>query len=375
MKRAICFVAVAAVLIAALWVSQRRQSVASVSGFIEADEIRIGSRVGGRVKSVHVIEGQTVQQGDRLVELEPFDLLERLSEARSQRARTQAKLDLLVAGFRSEEVAQARDRVNQLAANLRKLQQGPRQQEIDAAVAELELAQSELDLATKQYSRAESLVAQNAISKEAYDLASTQARVARSRVQVMQRALDLLNEGTRQDDIDQAQALLDEARHALELKEHGCRPEEIAEARAALQAATAAEEVIARQTDELRLVAPVNGSIEAVELQPGDMVGANAPVVSILDLSRLWVRAYVPENRLNLRLQQNMAITVDGFRGESFTGQVTFIAREAEFTPRNVQTPEERSKQVFRVKVHLRDGLDRLRPGMSADVWLDGGPP
>ena len=92
--------------------------------------------------------------------------------------------------------------------------------------------------------------------------------------------------------------------------------------------------------------------------------------LSVIDTSRLWVRAYVPENRMALQVGQKLRVTIDSFGKESFTGTVTFVSRQAEFTPSNVQTPEERSKQVFRIKVEL-PANDRLRPGMSADVWLE----
>ena len=122
---------------------------------------------------------------------------------------------------------------------------------------------------------------------------------------------------------------------------------------------------------ELKILAPVTGIIEAVELQPGDLVMSNAPVLSLMDTSHLWVRAYVPESYLHLQLGHAADISVDGFPGRRFRGKITFISRQAEFTPRNVQTPEERSKQVFRIKVTLEEGLEELRPGMAADVWLD----
>ncbi len=101
------------------------------------------------------------------------------------------------------------------------------------------------------------------------------------------------------------------------------------------------------------------------------MVGAGSPVLSLLDTRTLWVRAYVPESRLNVAIDEEVRVTTDSFATESFRAKVTFISRQAEFTPRNVQTPEERSKQVFRIKVTLLDGLDKLRPGMAADVWLE----
>ena len=370
-KKLISFVILAAALIAALWVSQHREVPLKVSGFVEADEIRVGSRVGGRVKTVHVEEGQKVRLGDLLVELDPFDLIERLAEAHAQQARSQATLDRLENGFRVEEVAQAKARVDQLAAILEKLVHGPRKQEIDAAIHDLDLANHELELASKRHHRAERLLGDNAVSRDEYEAAQTNLRVAKSRVQVKQDTVELLKEGTRKEDIEEAKARLVEAQQMLALRNAGYRLEEIAEAKAGLAAAVAAEQVIRQQIDELKIVAPVDGTIEAVDLQPGDLVSGNAPAISIMDTSRFWVRAYVPENRLNLQIDQKVPITVDSYPDERFRGRITFIARQAEFTPGNVQTPEERSKQVFRIKVTLLDGLDRLRPGMSADVWLD----
>jgi multidrug resistance efflux pump len=121
----------------------------------------------------------------------------------------------------------------------------------------------------------------------------------------------------------------------------------------------------------LNVVAPLEATVEAVDLRPGDMISPNAPVLSLMDTSRLWVRAYVPENHLDLSIDQPVAVTVDSFPDTRFRGHISFVARQAEFTPSNVQTPEERSKQVFRIHVTLDEGLDRLRPGMSADVWLE----
>jgi multidrug resistance efflux pump len=111
--------------------------------------------------------------------------------------------------------------------------------------------------------------------------------------------------------------------------------------------------------------------VEAVELRPGDIVAANAPALSLLDTAHLWVRAYVPEGQLGrIRLGQQIPLRIDGLPDQRFTGRITFIAPEAEFTPRNVQTPEERSKQVFRTKITLESGQERLRVGMMADVLL-----
>ena len=148
----------------------------------------------------------------------------------------------------------------------------------------------------------------------------------------------------------------------------GYRQEEVAQAKAKVEAAEGALAAIQAQLRELQIVAPVNGVVESLELRPGDLTAPGGPVMSMMESEELWVRAYLPEN-LQLEVGQSVPVTVDAFSDE-FAGTVTYISRQAEFTPSNVQTPEERSKQVFRIKVAIRDESKRLRPGMSADVWL-----
>lgn len=361
---------IAGALILALWWSQRAPQSDTFSGFIEADEIRLASHLGGRVQRVLVDEGDRVSPRQILVQLEPYDIEERRAQAAALRKEADARLQLLAKGFRAEETAQAEARVRQMQADLERLQNGTRPQEIEAAKAELQLAQSEEELALSRFQRAEGLFAKQASSREDLDAATTELRVARSRVQMKTEALALLSEGARAEEIRAAQARLDEATQAWKLLQAGNRPEEVAAARAVLEAAVAGEKVLARQAEELKIVAPVAGVVEAIELQPGDLVTPNAPALSLVDTSRLWVRAYVPENRLDLKIDQQVEVSVDSFPDRPFAGRISYIAREAEFTPRNIQTPEERSKQVFRIKVILLDGLDVLRPGMSADVRI-----
>lgn len=278
MPKIAAFIVMAVVLIALLFLSQQKSGPLVVSGIVEADEIRVGSRVGGRVLKVLVEEGTAVCAGATLVELEPFDLLERKAEA--QQLLAQAAVDV-----RSEEHA-------------------------------------------------------------------------------------LLQEGSRIEDIARAEAQLEEAEQELKMRQHGYRTEEIAEAKARRDAFDAAVRAIERQISELRISAPSESVVEAIELQPGDLLSANAPAVALVDRRRMWVRAYVPENHLNLTPHQAVNVRIDSFPGRIFKGEIVFVARQAEFTPANVQTPEERSKQVFRIKVQLTDDLDVLRPGMAADVIL-----
>lgn len=368
-KRVLSILVVALLIGALLLIGKWRTEPLKVSGFIEAHEIRLGSRVGGRVSAVLVDEGDEVKAGQVLVELEPFDLLGREAEARANLAAREAEHARLANGYRPEEIAQAKARVEQLSADYQRLVTGPRQAEIDAARAHLEVAQARLRLAESVHRRTSDLFQTKTISADEMDRAIEELEAARGSNVASTKELQLLEEGTRQEEIAAAKAKLDEARAALEMLEKGFRQEEIAQAKAAADAAAAALDVIVEQKKELRIVAPLDGVIESLELQPGDLTAPGGPVMSMIQAGELWVRAYLPE-RLHLELGQHVPVTVDAFP-DPFDAEVTFIARQAEFTPSNVQTPEERSKQVFRIKVTLREGLDRLRPGMSADVWLE----
>ena len=363
--------AVALALAAVLVFSQLRPSSLKVSGFIEADEIRLGSRVGGRVAEVLTEEGAPVHQGQVLVKLEPFDLLRLEQEAVAALATRQADVDKLTHGLRQEEVLQAQARYDQFAARMQLLTNGPRKEEIAAARGRKEAAAAEFMLAEQEFGRASRLLRDNAVARQDFEAAEQKLQSARSWLVVRTNELQLLEAGTRKEELAEAQAKLSEAKAAWDLAKSGYRTEEIERASAARDAAQATLEAIRERLKELEIRSPVDGVVEALELQRGDLVSPGAPVLSLLDASRLWVRAYVPENKLDLKIGQSLEISVDSYPSQRFAGEVSFISRQAEFTPSNVQTPEERSKQVFRIKVNITDGIERLRPGMAADVWLD----
>lgn len=366
-KRIALIVTVAALLLAGLLWSQRATPLVKVSGFVESDEIRIGSRVGGRVAKVLVEEGDAVKKGQPLVELEPFQLFEQRAQAQGELAAAQADFDRLTAGYRAEEIAQAKAREEQLAAAREQL--GNREEDIAAAKANLELAQSQFELSQLKYDRTEKLFGKNSASQNDMDQATTELRVARATVNVRQEELSKI-ERTRPAELKEAEARLEEGRQETLLRERGYREEDRKKAEATLEAAKAALAAIERQIEELTIRAPADGAIEAVDLRPGDLVGAGTPAISIIESGRLWVRAYVPENHLDVQVGSTLSVTVDSFPERRFKGRVTFVSRRAEFTPNNIQTVEDRSKQVFRIKVLLEEGLDVLRPGMSGDVWL-----
>lgn len=367
-------VVLVAAAVGVLFWQQSREGEFFVSGIIEADDMRVGSRVGGRVERVHVEEGDRVEAGTVLVSLEPYDLNERLAEARAMLAARQAELDKLQAGFRAEEVAEARARRDRLKARLEELEAGPRPLEIEILEDRLTAAEAEFVDAQKEYERVKSFFENDQASREEMDEARRRFDVSRANRRAAANELALAREGTRAEQLAQARAALAEAEHALALLEHGYREEEIAQARAQAEAARAAAAAIEQQIEELRIKAPIDCVVESIELEPGDLMAPNAPVIALLDPSRLWIRAYVPENRLDLKLGQQVSFRVDSYPERRFTGRIAFVSRQAEFTPSNVQTPEERSKQVFRIKVEVTESLDVLRAGMSADVYPGSSP-
>ena len=373
-KRLVALVFVASVLATVLVLSKWQRPIEKISGFIEADEIRLGSRLGGRVAHVLVEEGETVETGQLLIELEPYDLNDREAAARARLARQKAELQRLQAGYREEEIAQAEQNYLQLKANFEKLRAGPRPQEIEAARARVKVADAQLQLAQQNHSRTSELYARAAEPKESLDAAIQQLDSARGDVAVSREELSLLEEGTRPEDVAAAKAQMEGALAAWQLTKNGYRAEDIAAAEAAVNEASASLDTILSQKRELQIMAPLDGVIESLDLRPGDLVGPNAPVMSMLDTATLRVRAYLPED-MPLEVGQRVPLSVDAFPDERFAAEVTFIASQAEFTPNNVQTPEDRSRLVFRVKILLREGQDRLRPGMIADVWFnDPGP-
>lgn len=370
MKRLLFGIPLAAIVVALFW-SQTQRGPLAVSGFIESHQIRVGSRVGGRVEKVHASEGQSVKRNDLLLELEPYDLNERLAGAEADLEAREARLAKLVEGSRKEEIEGARAARDRAKASLDRAVAGPRPQEIEIAEDKLARAEAELVKARKDHVRVENLFGNKQAADEEMDEAARAMAVAQANAAQARHELDLLRAGTRAEDIAEARARLAEAEQALALLEAGTRKEEIAEAEATAASARSAVAVIRRQLAELAVRAPLDSVVEAVDLRPGDLIAPNAPVIALSDPSELWVRAYVPENRLDLALGQRMTLRVDSFPQRRFAGRLAFISREAEFTPSNVQTPEERSKQVFRIKVVLDEGLDVLRAGMAADVFLE----
>jgi membrane fusion protein YbhG len=315
--------AVAATLWAVLSRRGERSGRLAASGTVEATEAQAGFEVTGRLESVLVHEGDTVRAGQALARLDRSEMAARRAQAAAQVAAAQAQLAELMAGTRREEVAQGR------AAQ---------------AAARDKLADAERDAG-----RTKTLFDGGAVSRETYDKALLARDLARSQGRQAEEQLRLLQNGPTRERRAAARAQLEQARAAL----------------------AARDVTLAHMT----LAAPFDGVVTVRHREPGETVAPGAPVLTIINPGDRWVRIYVREDRVGaVKLGSRATITSDTFPGKSYEGAVRFIASEAEFTPKNVQTQEERVKLVYAVKVQIvgDPGLD-LKPGLPADVRLEAG--
>lgn len=224
--------------------SQWHRRPQKISGFIEADEIRLGSRVGGRVDKIHVEEGQAVTVGQLLVELSPFDLLQQRAQAAAQVESRQADLQKLLAGFRAEDIAQAKSKRDELEARLAEQVAGPRKEVIDACRARLEQAKAEQLYAQSSLEKTKLAVSRGASTQEEMDKATQVAEAAQAVTNA--RAAELAEQvaGTRKEDIDMARAQLEQAEQAWLLQKNGPRKEDVDAAKAAVDAARRAASLV-----------------------------------------------------------------------------------------------------------------------------------
>lgn len=342
-----------------------------LSGTIEADEINIGSKVAGRINAVLVKEGQEVKQDEPLIRFESYDLDARRADAVAAIAEAEANFEKLKNGSRPEEIAQAKARAEAAWMNLELARNGPRKQEIDAARADLEAANADFEVARATLARVERLTREGVQSRQDYDNAKAAFERAGGLRESARQKLNLLLAGTRNEEIQRAEREHREAAANLQLVQRGSRKEDIDAGRAQLERARAALQQIETQRSELEVKSPADAFVEVFQLRPGDLINPNSPVATLVEINRLWVRVYVPEPELgNVQLGKEVSVSVDTFKGESFKGAIEHISSRGEFTPRNVQTRDERTHQVFAVRVRVDNSTHRLRAGMAADVSI-----
>jgi multidrug resistance efflux pump len=351
----IVVIIVAAVAVFGGWF--RKDEGLQGSGTVEARNIRVGSKVGGRIDQVLVHEGDRVEPGQVLITFDD-------KEMQAQLEQSKANAEKAARGYRPEEIAEARAAAAQAKADYEQRLNGYRQQDIDAAQADLDRARAEEIRSHADFNRYEALAQKDLVSKQQRDTAEAAWKVALAQQQNAQHKLDELRVGYRPEEIASAKARYEQAQATLEKLEHGNRREDVELA----QAAYSYDEARFR---ERQVVAPSAATVEVLDVRPGDLIAPNTPIATLLERDQIYVRIYIPETEIgHVQLGQKAEIRVDSFPGKVFEGVVEQINQQAEFLPRNVQTREERVHQVFGVKVRITDNSGQVLAGMAADVKL-----
>lgn len=301
------------------WQAKHDSNTVTASGTMDATEIAVSFRMPGILLKRPVDEGSHIKAGELLAALDDREATARLQQAEAAQQAAEAHLKDLEQGYRPQEIAEANAQVEQAHANLANLDEEAR--------------------------RSEALFQGGATSQQRRDRDRTAATMARQQHTAMQARLKLLQSGYRPETINAARAQLGET-----------------------QATVSAARV---NLEDLKVSSPVEGVITRKHAEVGEILGAGRPVVTVTDISKPWVRVYIPENQIGkVRLGAAAKIRVDTFPDRKFDGRVSYVSSQAEFTPKNVQTQEERVKLVFAVNVTLDNRDGTLKPGMPADVEI-----
>jgi HlyD family secretion protein len=300
------------------------------SGHVEATDVQIAPDVGGRILELKVDEGDHVKTGDLIARLDTRDVELALARANADRAQAAAQLALLKAGARQEDIRQA-------------------EAQVAGAEADLAASRAELSSAESDLKRFETLLKSNSGSEKQRDDAATRRDVARERVRA-------------------AEERLRGAREVLARLRAGARRQEIDAAEARVQMADAQIATLQKSKQDATVLSPATGIVTEKLVEAGEILGPRTPIVVVTDLDHAWAEVFVDEPVVpRIRLGQDATVFTDA-GGAGLPGKVTFISSKAEFTPRNVQTAEERSKLVYRIKVSVDNRAGVLKPGMPVEV-------
>lgn len=364
--------AVAAIATAAY--SFTRPKVMQASGTVEARNIHVGSKIGGRIDKVLVREGDRVEPGQVLVTFEDQELTATLQDARAALAQAKSNYEMMSRGYRPEDVAEARANASQARASLDAYERGYRQEQVEQLRADLERARAQAVNAETSYQRARQLAADGVFSRQQLDDATANRDAAQAQLRNAEEHLRELATGYRQEDVAAAKAKFEQTDAARKRAERGYRPEEIAGAKAQMERAQAALLDAETKYRERQVIAPAAATVEVLDVRPGDLISPNAPIALLLERDQIYVRVYIPETEFGLiRLNQPAEVKVDAFPRRTFRATVEQINQKAEYLPRNVQTREERAHQVVGIKLRIEDSENLIRAGMSADVQLREG--
>jgi HlyD family secretion protein len=353
-----------------------------VSGNLELTQVDISFKMAGRVIDRKVTEGDWVKRGDLIATLDPVIY-------RQQKVRDEASVASALSNYQQLETAIAYQKatlesdiamrsaeLGQATAKLEELLNGSRKQDIqqtDAAVAD---AKAQLEFARLDWERSQRLFKDEDISKQQYDQARTKYDSAQAMLRQAEEKHSLVKEGPRQEDIAAARADVARAKAAvataeanrLELKR---KEQQLVAGKDEVDRSRAQVGISEAQLADTEVNTPIDGVVLVKSAEPGEVLGAGTTVVTIGDLEHPWLRAYINETDLGrIKLGQKVKLSTDSFPGKVYWGKIAYIASEAEFTPKQIQTKEERVKLVYRIKIEVDNSNHELKDNMPVDAEI-----
>jgi HlyD family secretion protein len=388
MKRILPILLIAALAFGGYYWWSARESAAnankiSFSGNMELTQADLSFKIAGRLVELKVREGDMVKKGQVIARIDAIQTertkdreVASLGMAQSNLAQSKTSIAMQKETVESDIQLKQAD-VRAAKAKLDELLAGSRPQEIQQADAAVADAAAQVEQARLDWERAQKLFANEDISRAQYDQFRTKNQSAQMMLKQAQERYGLVKEGPRKEDIENARAQLQRAQAALRMSEANRlevkrREQDLAAREADIERAQAQVGISQSQLDDTTLVAPMDGVVLVKSAELGEVVAAGATVVSVGDLARPWVRGYVGAKDLDrIALGQKAVITTDS--GKTYNGKVSFIASEAEFTPKQIQTKDERQKLVYRIKVDAENEKLELKNNMPVDTLIELG--
>ncbi len=364
------------------WTGRAGEGIIRLSGNIELTEVDIAFKTAGKLVELTVNEGDAVQQGQTLARLDKVEFERSLDRenagvdvSRSALAQLHTAIEYQVAAIDGDLALRAAD-LRQAESRLKELQAGSRPQEIEQARAVVAEAQTQHAQASADLTRAQRLIANDDITRQQFDQFHTRYDASAATLKRASETLKLVQEGPRVEQIDQARAAVDKTKAALRLSEANMidlkrRRQEVAMRQADVQRASAQAGVLQSQINDRQIASPVDGVVLSKSAEAGEVLAGGAALLTIGDIDRPWVRGYIGERDLG-RVKIGMAagVTTDSYPGKTYRGKITFINSEAEFTPKQIQTTEERVKLVYRVKIEVENPNRELKSNMPVDAVI-----
>jgi HlyD family secretion protein len=364
------------------WAGDETEPAIRLSGNIELTEINVAFKTSGKIVELAADEGSTVQRGMLLARIDRSQIERQrekeqagLSVAQSQLTELNTAIQYSHAATESD-IALRQAELKQAQAHHNELLAGSRPQEIEQAQAVVAEARTQRAQAAQDWERAQRLYADDDISTAQRDQFQARYESTGAALKQAEQRLAIVKEGPRREQIDAARAQVDRAQAAVRLSEANWidirrKEQEVSTRRAEIDKARAQVEVVQSQIEDTLATSPIDGVVLSKSSDLGEVISAGTTVMTIGDMDRPWVRGYITEPDLGrVKLGTRVQITTDSFPGKIYGGRISFIASNAEFTPKHIQTSEERVKLVYRIKIDVDNAAHELKLNMPVDATI-----